>query len=211
MIDPGSGPGLADVTNRPVPRETFELLERFAELFQEEGGRQSLVSRSTLDDPWERHVLDSAQLVRFEPKPGASWIDIGSGAGLPGIVIALIVEGPVLLVEPRRLRVEFLRRAVAELGLAGRVSVAALKAEKVVGRFDVITARAVASLDRLLQISTHLSTRKSLWVLPKGRSAQSELAAARRNWHCDAESVPSLTDPDSEILLLRNVRAKGGR
>ena len=85
------------------------------------------------------------------------------------------------------------------------------KAEQVAGQFDVITARAVASLDRLLMISTHLSTRNSLWVLPKGRSAQSELAEARRHWHCEATSVPSVTDPESEILVLRNVKARGGR
>jgi 16S rRNA (guanine527-N7)-methyltransferase len=115
------------------------------------------------------------------------------------------------LVEPRRLRAEFLERTIADLGLRQRVTVAATKVEKAVGRFDVITARAVADLDKLLRISTHLSTRKSLWVLPKGRSAESELAAARRNWHCDADIVPSRTDPESRILLLRNVRARGGR
>lgn len=194
-----------------VPRETYRRLERFAELLRSESERQNLVSASTLGRLWERHILDSAQLVRFEPYPGASWVDIGSGAGLPGIVIALLVKGPVLLVEPRRLRADFLKRVVDELGLAGRVSVAASKAEKASGRFAVITGRAVADLDRLLRISTHLSTGKSLWALPKGRSAQSELAEAGRRWHCDATSVPSLTDPGSEILLLRNVKARGGR
>ena len=74
--------------------------------------RQNLVSASTLDQLWERHILDSAQLVRFEPRPGASWVDIGSGAGLPGIVIACLVDGPGTLVEPRRLRAEFLHKAV---------------------------------------------------------------------------------------------------
>ncbi|HEU5482272.1 MAG TPA: 16S rRNA (guanine(527)-N(7))-methyltransferase RsmG [Sphingomicrobium sp.] len=194
-----------------VSRETFEKLERYSGLLRDEAGRQNLVSRSTLDELWNRHILDSAQLIRFAPTLGASWVDIGAGAGLPGIVLALLTEGPVLLIEPRRLRAEFLDRALTELGLTERVSVASSRVERVTGHFDVITARAVAALDRLLRISTHLSTRKSLWVLPKGRSAQSELAEARRNWHCDAESVPSLTDPDAEILLLRNVRAKGGR
>jgi 16S rRNA (guanine527-N7)-methyltransferase len=125
------------------------------------------------------------------------------------VVIATIVQGPVLLVEPRRLRAEFLARAVAELGLANRVSVVAAKAERATGRFDVITARAVARVGLLLKLSTHLSTTNSLWVLPKGRSARSELEEAQRSWHCEAESVPSRTDPDSEILLLRRVRAKG--
>jgi 16S rRNA (guanine527-N7)-methyltransferase len=202
---------LADVLGRDVSRETFALLERYADLLRSEAAKQNLVSASTLDQLWDRHILDSAQLVKFAPGPGSSWVDIGSGAGLPGIVIAALVRGPVLLIEPRRLRAEFLDRAVAELGLGSRVRVALGKAEKVDGTFDVITARAVADLDKLLRISTHLSTRKSLWVLPKGRSAESELADARRNWHCDARSVPSITDPESRILLLRDVKARGGR
>lgn len=202
---------LAEVTGRPVSRETFERLDRYGELLRDEAQHQNLVSRATLDQLWDRHILDSAQLVRFESSPGSSWVDIGSGAGLPGIVIAALVSGPVVLVEPRRLRVEFLERIVGELGLGGRVSVAASNAQKVGGRFGVITARAVASLDKLLAISTHLSTRNTLWVLPKGRGAQSELAEARRSWHCDATSIPSRTDSESEILLLRNVKARGGR
>jgi 16S rRNA (guanine527-N7)-methyltransferase len=191
--------------------ETHALLERYVHLLRAESGRQNLVSAATLDTLWQRHILDSAQLVRFEPFAGASWIDIGSGAGLPGMVIAALVNGPVLLVEPRRLRADFLERCIAEFGFGERVSVATTKVEKVAGSFDVITARAVANLDRLLRISTHLSTRKSLWVLPKGRSAESELAEARRNWQCDSTSMPSCTDPDSEILVLRNVKARGGR
>lgn len=202
---------LAEVAGRTVSRGTYALLERYAAILRDEAERQNLVSRSTLDTVWERHIVDSAQLVRFEPRAGASWVDIGSGAGLPGLVIAALVAGPVTLIEPRRLRAEFLERTVAELGLGRRVSVAMAKVERAGGRFDVITARAVAPLDRLLAISTHLSTRKTLWVLPKGRSAQSELAEARRNWHCDSTSVPSSTDPDAEILLIRNVKARGGR
>ena len=202
---------LANVLGCDVSRETLQLLERYADLLRAEAAKQNLISNSTLESLWERHILDSAQLVKFAPAKAASWLDIGAGAGLPGLVIAMLVSGPVLLVEPRRLRAEFLERTIADLGLRQRVTVAATKVEKAVGRFDVITARAVADLDKLLRISTHLSTRKSLWVLPKGRSAESELAAARRNWHCDADIVPSRTDPESRILLLRNVRARGGR
>lgn len=200
---------LSDIAGRPVSRETTDLLKRYSRLLEEESSHQNLVSASTIHNLWQRHILDSAQLVRFEPHPGASWVDIGTGAGLPGVVIALLVIGPVLLVEPRRLRTEFLQRTVAELGLANRVTVVAAKAERVSGRFDVITARAVAALGRLLELSTHLSTKNSVWVLPKGRNAGSELDEAQRSWHCEAESVPSRTDLGSEILLLRRVRAKG--
>lgn len=202
---------LPEVSGRAVSRETFSQLESYASLLRQAAEGQNLVSRGTLDRLWDRHILDSAQLLRFESHPGASWADVGSGAGLPGLVLAILTSAPVLLIEPRRLRAEFLTQVVATLELGESVTVFAGKAQKSVGRFDMISARAVASVDRLLTISTHLSTGKTTWVLPKGRSAQSELAEAQRHWHCEAEIVPSRTDPDSEILVLRNVKAKGGR
>lgn len=202
---------LATVAGRDVSRETADLLERYGDRLRAAAATQNLVSASTLDALWERHILDSAQLVRFEPDAGASWVDIGSGAGLPGIVVAALVEGRVTLVEPRRLRAAFLAETVEELGLAGRVDVRHSRVERVDGRFDVITGRAVAALPRFLGLSHHLSTRNSLWVLPKGRSAQSELAEAQRTWQCDARVELSLTDPDSRILVLTRVGARHRR
>ena len=192
----------------PVSRETMVSLKRYAKLLTEESGRQNLIAKSTLDGLWQRHIADSAQLAQFAPNGEISWIDIGSGAGLPGIVLACIVKGRVTLVEPRRLRAEFLERVVTDLGL-DRATVIGAKAQNVVGQFGVITARAVGSVDALLQMTIHLSHPGTVWVLPKGRRAKSELADARRSWHCDATSKGSLTDPESEVLVLRNVRPKG--
>ena len=198
---------LAEVAQRYVSRETFERLEAYVSLLVAENERQNLVSAATLDNVWERHVLDSAQLVRFEPRPGASWGDVGSGAGLPGIVIACLVDGPVTLIEPRRLRAEFLREAVRTLGLNVRVE--AVKVERVNGTFEVITGRAVAPLSHFLEISRHLSTGKTVWALPKGRSAQSELAHARRSWQGSFRIEQSVTDDESQIVVATGVRAKG--
>ena len=92
---------LAAVSGRTVSRETLVLLERYADLLREEAAKQNLVSAASLDALWERHIFDSAQLVKFAPDMASSWVDIGSGAGVPGIVIATLVEGPVTLVEPR--------------------------------------------------------------------------------------------------------------
>ncbi|HET7708582.1 MAG TPA: 16S rRNA (guanine(527)-N(7))-methyltransferase RsmG [Sphingomicrobium sp.] len=200
---------LSVAAGRAVPRETIAKLECYAALIREENRRQNLVSRSTLDTLWGRHIVDSAQLARFEPFDGASWLDIGSGAGLPGLVLAALVAGPVTLVEPRRLRADFLQRAAAELDLV--VTVHLSKVEALRGRFDSITARAVASVDRLLHLGAHLAHSGTKWVLPKGKSAQSELAEARRNWQCAAQVEPSITDPESAILLLSKVRAKEKR
>ena len=197
---------LAQVAARPVSRETFEKLKRFVALLREENSRQNLVSGATLDEVWERHILDSAQLVRFEPRAGASWVDIGSGAGLPGIVVACLVDGSVSLLEPRRLRAGFLHKACESLGLS--TTVLCTKAERLEGSFDVITARAVARLPQLLEISAHLSTRNTIWALPKGRSGQVELAEAARKWHFDAREEPSCTDPQSTILVLSGVGAR---
>jgi 16S rRNA (guanine527-N7)-methyltransferase len=190
---------------RSVPRETFERLCAFAELLKSENQRQNLVSSATIDSLWERHIVDSAQLVRFEPAPSARWVDIGSGAGLPGIVIACLVEQPVTLVEPRRLRAEFLKDTVAALGLCA--TVAQTRAERITGTFDAITGRAVAPLTRFFELCDHLSTKKTVWVLPKGRNAQSELAEARRTWQGNFRVEPSVTDGDSKIIVATEVRA----
>lgn len=197
---------LAEVAQRDVSRETFEKLEAYAALLREESKRQNLVSTSTLNQLWERHILDSAQLVRFEPFFGASWVDIGAGAGLPGIAIACLVEGPVTLIEPRRLRAEFLHKTCESLRLRAAVIVG--KAERAQGKYDVITARAVANLVQLLKISAHLSTRKTVWALPKGRSAQAELVEAQQSWQGAFHVERSVTDADSYIVVGTGVRAR---
>jgi 16S rRNA (guanine527-N7)-methyltransferase len=191
---------------RSVSRETFERLGAYVALLKAESGRQNLVSVATLDRVWERHIADSAQLVRYEPFAGASWIDIGSGAGLPGIVIACLADGPVALVEPRRLRADFLHNVVESLELDATVVCA--KVERVEGTYDVITARAVAPLPQLLKISAHLSTRKTVWALPKGRSAERELAEARKAWQGSFRVEPSVTDDESYIVVGTEVRAR---
>ena len=198
---------LVEVARRDVSRETFEKLEAYAALLREESERQNLISASTLEHLWDRHILDSAQLVPFEPHAGASWVDIGSGAGLPGIVIACLVEGPVTLVEPRRLRAEFLHKVAESLRL--NVLVVAGKAERAGGKYDVITARAVANLSELLKISAHLSTRNTVWALPKGRSGRAELVEAQKAWQGTFHVEQSVTDEQSWIIVGRGVRARG--
>ena len=197
---------LSAAAGRDVSRETFEKLEAYVELLREEARRQNLISASTLDKVWERHIFDSAQLVRFEPHAGASWADVGSGAGLPGIVLACVVEGPVMLIEPRRLRAEFLHKCCEALRI--NASVFAGKAERAEGRFDVITARAVANLGDVLRISQHLSTIKTVWALPKGRSAADELVEAQRAWQGMFHVEQSVTDADSRIVVATGVRAR---
>ena len=197
---------LSQVAQRPVSRETLEKLQAYEALLREESARQNLISASTIDQLWERHILDSAQLIRFEPHLGASWADIGSGAGLPGIVIACLVGGPVTLIEPRRLRAEFLHRAVESLKL--NATTVGSKVERVEGSFDVITARAVANLSKLFEISAHLSTTKTVWAFPKGTRAFGELSEAQRAWQGVFHVEQSVTDPDSQIVVATGVRSR---
>ena len=205
MSDP-----VAALAGLDVPRETFERVERFAALLIDENQRQNLVAKSTLPDLWQRHIADAAQLLAFAPSRG-SWLDIGSGAGLPGVVIAILTGAPMLLVEPRRLRAEFLQRAIDALDLGPNVSVIQSKVETVRHpAVDIITARAVASIDRLFTIAGHLSHKGTMWVLPKGKSAKSELDEARRTWQGDFRLEPSRTDPDAQILVASRVRRQTG-
>jgi 16S rRNA (guanine527-N7)-methyltransferase len=197
---------LEQAAARPVSRETFERLCAYVERLKSEAACQNLVSSASLEHIWERHILDSAQLLRFEPHTGATWLDVGSGAGLPGLVIACLTAGPVTLLEPRRLRSEFLRATIDALGLTARVECA--KVERMAGCFDVITGRAVAPLSKFFEMSHHLSTEKTVWLLPKGRNAQSELAAAERAWQGVFHVEPSVTDADSRIIVGTGVRAK---
>jgi 16S rRNA (guanine527-N7)-methyltransferase len=188
----------------------LERLEHFVSLLTAANTVQNLVSSASLAEVWSRHILDSAQLVRFAPSANASWLDLGSGPGLPGLVVALLREGPVTLVESRRLRVDFLTHAVAELALGGRVEIVGSRLEAVTPRpFEVISARAFAPLDRLLDMATAFSTDDTRWILPKGRKAQSELDAVRASWQGAFRLEPSVTDSDAAIIVAEGVRRKG--
>jgi 16S rRNA (guanine527-N7)-methyltransferase len=192
-----------------VPRETIERLDAFEALLRDENERQNLVSKGSLDALWERHILDSAQLVRFAPEDARSWLDLGTGAGFPGLLVPLFHPARVTLVESRRLRAEFLRTAASRLGIAGRVEVLCSRLETVPTRqFDVISARAFAPLPKLLLLAERFSTPGTVWILPKGRNAKSELDAARSSWQGDFRLEPSLTDADAGIVVASRVRRK---
>ena len=193
-----------------VPRETMDRLDAFAALLREGNARQNLVSRASLDSLWSRHIADSAQLLRFVPSVQASWLDLGSGAGFPGLIVAALRSGPVTLVEERRLRVDFLHRAAGVLGVA--VEIVGARIERLApSPFDVISARAFAPLGRLLALATGFSTRKTIWLLPKGRNAESELEALDPSWQGDFRLEPSLTDPDARIIVASQVGRRGAR
>lgn len=189
-----------------VSRETLGRIEAFLDLLREENCHQNLVSEATVDCVWSRHVVDSIQLLRHVPKTG-HWLDLGSGAGFPGLMVALLHPDQVTLVEQRKLRVAFLERAAAKLALGDRVTIVCANVRQYGhGPFDIISARAFAPLDRLFAMAHHLAANETNWVLPKGRQAKTELDAARRSWQGVFRLEPSITDPDASIIVAEGVR-----
>lgn len=192
-----------------VSRET--AVATFGELLLEEARRQNLIAASTFETLWTRHLLDSAQLVPLAEGAGAgAWLDIGSGPGLPGLVVALLTDRPIVLVEPRAKRVDFLRRASDALGLTARVTLVQGKIESWIAPAPAaaISARAVAALPALLAAARHCASTDTVWLLPKGRNAQSEVEAARAKWQGRFHVEPSLTEMESGIVVARGVQPR---
>lgn len=201
--------------------ETWEQLEEFVAFLKREAMSQNLIAASTLDHIWSRHIVDSAQLLKHIPagRGAEHWLDLGSGAGFPGIVAAILTRDRATrftLVESRARRIDYLHRAIALLGLESRVTIAGMAVERLeTAPYSVISARAFAPLPKLLTVAARFSTANSLWLLPKGRNADSEYAEARRQRESDFTFEftvqPSITDADAGILVgrvLRNISNK---
>ncbi len=195
-----------------VSRETFERIVYFIALLTEEMQSQNLISASSLDHIWVRHILDSAQLVAphilsdekrvqlHNDIGGKRWLDMGSGAGFPGIIIALISDWQVTLLESRTRRIEYLERMVEKLDLDA--SVAGARAEVFEAEpYSVISARAFAPLPKTLRLAAPFSTANTQYILPKGRNARNELLEIEGKWSNSMKIIPSMTDSDAGILV----------
>ncbi len=183
-----------------VSRETLGKLNDFRALVIEESTRQNLISAASIPTFWVRHIVDSAQLLTEAPDTGA-WLDLGTGAGFPGIVIAILRDQPITFVESRRKRIDFLSETAERLGL-GHVAVQGSPLERMpTARFAVISARAFAPLPKLLTLAHRFSRKETVWILPKGKSAQEELESITGSWHGVFSVKPSVTDADAAILV----------
>lgn len=184
----------------------MDRLDGLAAIVVDESERQNLIARSTLASIWTRHIVDSLQLVALGPE--GLWLDIGTGAGFPGLAIAAAeAQRPMMLVEPRRLRADFLREAAKKLELTN-VTVVGAKVEAVRERARVISARAVSRIDGLFGSAVQCAHKETVWLLPKGRNADEEVAEARRTWHGVFHVEQSITSPDSAIVIARGVRRR---
>lgn len=189
--------------------DAIERVAAFVELLLTEAEHQNLISAATIPAVWSRHIVDSAQLLDHAPADWEHWTDIGSGAGLPGLVVAALTMRRVTLIEPRKLRVDFLRNCADALRLPD-VFVVHGKAERVsdIGTVDVVSARAVAKLKVLLAAAKGFTAKTTTFILPKGESAQSEVASARRTWHGQFHVKHSVVDPTSGIVVASGVAAR---
>lgn len=176
-------------------------LERLATMVTEENARQNLIAKASESSIWLRHLTDSAQLLRHVPRETGPWLDLGTGAGFPGLVVAAArIDLEVVLVESRKKRVDWLIRAAGELGLP-KCRVVGKRLEHAESfAAGVISARAFAPLAKLLALSARFSTHETLWLLPKGRSAVQELASlppqTARMFHVEH----SVTDSEAGIV-----------
>ena len=182
-----------------------DKLDRFRAMVLEENERQNLISPASRETIWNRHIVDSAQLITYLPDRARTWFDIGSGPGFPGMVVAMLTDVQVTLVEPRGRRIEFLEYVAHQLQLA-HVTVAKSKAEAVTGRADVISARAVASIPDLVTITGHLRHDGTRLILPRGKNGDSEVAMLPAKWRSMFHVEQSVTDPASVIVIADGVR-----
>jgi 16S rRNA (guanine527-N7)-methyltransferase len=179
-------------------------LDRYAALVIEENDRQNLIAPATVPQIWSRHLLDSAQLLMLAHNTGA-WLDIGTGAGFPGMVIAALSSRQVTMVEPRARRTAFLVAAAAELELTNAIVVQRRAETLPSAKFPLISARAVASLDDLLAMTRHLRGPGTRLILPRGRSGAAEIDLIRSRWQGMFHVEHSITDPESLIVIADGV------
>ena len=191
-----------------VSRETWSRLDGLVALLLKWQNTTNLVAPSTLAEIWTRHVADSAQLFTIAPDARA-WVDLGSGGGFPGLVIACVIAdhpgAKIHLVESNQKKSAFLREAARTLSVPAIVHARRIEdfASRPMPSVEVVTARALAPLDRLLGYAAPLLKTGAIGLFPKGRDAEAELTAASKSWTMDAQLVPSVTDPQARIVVVR--------
>lgn len=194
-----------------VSRETTERLQQFVALLREWSVRHNLVSRASLEDVWKRHVWDSAQLAGYVPASARSLADLGSGAGFPGLVLALLLRNRgafrTVLFEATRKKADFLAAGAETLGVTVEI-----RNQRIEGSapepFDVVTARACAPLARLLEYALPFQSPRTVNIFSKGRNVAGELTDARKIWNMAVQQKPSRSDASGVVLLLKKLQPK---
>jgi 16S rRNA (guanine527-N7)-methyltransferase len=212
LIKPEDRTEAVALLGNKVSRETWERLDRFVELLLERQQITNLIASSTIPNLWVRHVADSLQLLGLAPN-ARRWIDLGAGGGFPGLVLAsALVEVPggrVELVESTQKKARFLREVIEILSLPAIVHVRRIEdfLAGTTDNFDVVTARALAPLEKLIAYANPLLKKGAVGVFPKGQDVEAELTQAAKSWKIDAKLIPSITDPRARIVVVRHAAA----
>jgi len=190
-----------------VPRGTFLKLDRYAELLAEWNGKFNLVAESTIPHIWNRHFLDSAQLMEYIPKGSKTLADMGSGAGFPGLVLSIMGFPETHLIESTGKKVNFLRAVIDEFKLNAIVHQERVENMRDL-RVDIVTARALKSLPELLKLAQNLTKQSATCLFLKGQNAVVELTESQKSWTFSCDKRPSLSDPSGSVLILRDIKYK---
>ncbi len=195
-----------------VSRETLERLEIYVALLRRWQRRRNLVGPRTLADIWRRHILDSGQIAALLPGGARRLVDLGSGAGLPGLVLALVSGVATDLIEADAAKAAFLTEAIRLTGAPARVHRVRIESVRP-WPSDAVTARALAPLPRLLDLAHPFveageAPGRPVCLFPKGVGWRRELTETRESWHIAARHAPSATDPDAAILIVAEARRK---
>ena len=194
----------------PVSHETLDLLDHYAVMLGEWNKKFNLVAESTLPHIWIRHFLDSAQLMHYIPEGAETLVDLGSGAGFPGLVMSILGVPETHLIESTGKKADFLRVVIDEFGLNAQVHQCRIESLKDV-RFDVVTARALKPLPELFKLSNPLMKKESYGLFLKGKSHHDELTESARSWTFDYATSPSMSDPSGTVLIIRSLQFKNAR
>jgi len=192
-----------------VSRETLQRLETYAGLLVKWQAKINLVGPATLPDLWRRHFLDSAQLLPLLPAAAGTLVDLGSGAGFPGLVLAVMTEWRVHLLDSDQRKCAFLRQVALDCGVVDRVTIHPKRIEQVTGiAADVVTARACAPLGELLDLAEPFIGEKGTGVFLKGAQAEEELTQAQRRWTMRLDRRDSISDPAGKLLIVSQLKRK---
>lgn len=202
-----------------VSRETTDRLETYAGLLRRWQKTINLVAPRTLDDIWHRHFADSAQIYALIPRDADRLVDLGSGAGFPGMVLAIMAAGEphsrlrVTLIESDTRKAAFLREVARTLGIAVDIIPARIESDQIraiVDRIDCVTSRALAPLPRLLELSSPFFASSTVGLFLKGRDVTSEIRDAERDWTFALHLQPSRTEADARIAVVTDLRIRKG-
>ncbi len=189
-----------------VTPDQQEKLEAYVNLLLQWNKTYNLIGRSTAEDIWQRHILDCAQLVPYI-KSGANVLDLGSGAGLPAVVLAILTNAHVTACEKRQKKCDFLSHVQHQLSLAPNFEVSAKSIEEMPpqNQYQIITARALAPLPQLILWAQPRLTSGGVCLFPKGKEWQSELSSANAIFNMTTEAIPSITNTEGRLLHITNV------